>query len=454
MELKKIFKPDSMAVIGVSLSNHFHPASVIYNKNKLRYKTRTYAVNPSGGSIFGDAVYGSVSQLPAGIDLAVIGIRAELVPRTIVECVESGIAGAIIISGGFSETGRHDLQEQVKRTALDCGFPVIGPNCLGVYSSPHVDTFFLPHERLVEPMRGKVSLVSQSGGILVDQMIKLSQEGVGLARAISIGNKAVIDEVDVLRFLIADPETGVIGIYLEGFERKRGRAFIEEVNSSSKPVIVLKSGKTPEGSRAVNSHTASMAGDYFVFSEILSESRAIEAGSEAEFISCCESLSCYRRSTMKGICIITASGGHGALASDGCYSAGLSMAEIPAEDGNALRALLSPSIKEIASVSNPVDLTGSAGDGDFLAAVKYFLLREYVDCLILLLLPYLPGLTPDIGARIAQLVREHRKAVIAYMPHVDKYGIFIEGFERNGIPVAHSVDGAVYMAKSLAGGPR
>ncbi|HPJ38972.1 MAG TPA: CoA-binding protein, partial [Spirochaetota bacterium] len=108
------------------------------------------------------------------------------------------------------------------------------------------------------------------------------------------------------------------------------------------------------------------------------------------------------------------------------------------------------SVQGICSLGNPVDLTGSAGDFDFQTAVKFFLEKHYVDCILLLLLPYLPGITSDIGARIAQLARESGKPVITYMPHIDKYGIFIDGFESNGVPVAHSVEGAVYMALGLA----
>jgi len=451
MNLKKVLEPDTIAVVGVSLSNPFNPATVIYNKNHLRTRAKTYCVNPQGGQLYGKTVYRSIAAIPEKIDLAILSIRAELVPETIKACIRSGVSGAIIISGGFSETGRTDLQEEIRALSVKNEFPVIGPNCLGVYSPPHIDSFFLPNERLVEPTEGTVALVSQSGGILVDQMIKLTQEGVGLSRAVSIGNKAVIDEVDMLQFFKRDRKTGVIGIYLEGFESERGRAFVDEVNRSSKPVIVLKSGKTPGGSRAVSSHTASIAGDYFVFSEILKESAAIEAKNEMEFVSCCEAFSTLPRQKMRNICIITSSGGHGAIASDGCYEAGLTIAEIPSPDRESLKKMLSGSIQNIASLTNPIDMTGSANDNDFVTATKFFLEKDYVDGIILLLLPYLPGLTSDIGARIAQFTREYKKAIITYIPHVVKYGIFIEGFESNGIPVAHSVEGAVSMASGLVG---
>ncbi len=125
--------------------------------------------------------------------------------------------------------------------------------------------------------------------------------------------------------------------------------------------------------------------------------------------------------------------------------------EIPEGDRTRLKALVSENIRDIASFSNPVDLTGSAGDIDFVESVKFFFSTDYIDCVLLLLLPYLPGISTDIGSRISELVRTFKKPLVVYIPHVDKYDIFIEGFEGNGIPVAHSVEGAVNMVKAIAG---
>ncbi len=449
--LFKLFKPRTTAVIGVSQSNPFNPANIIYNKNRHRSTTKTYCVNPKGGQLYGQKVYKSISEIKDNIDLAVISTRADFVPDIIKECIKKNVAGAIIISGGFNESGRGDLEEEIRITADKSDFPVVGPNCLGVFSPPYVDTFFLSSERIIKINQGNVSLISQSGGILVDQMIKLTQEGVGISKAVSIGNKAVLDEISVLKYFYKDPETDVIGIYLEGFNTNRGRDFIDEVNRSKKPVVVMKSGKTPGGSRAVSSHTASIAGDYFTFSELINSSMAIEAKSESEFVSTCEVLSAYPALRIKSACIITASGGHGAIASDGCYKAGITIPEIPEDDKKSLCDRLSNSIRPIAGLSNPIDLTGSSVDEDFISSVHFFLEKDYIDCIILLLLPYTPGVTSDVGARIAELTTNYKKPIIVYMPHVDKYGIFIEGFENNGIPVAHSVEGAVYMAAAIRG---
>lgn len=453
MELRKTFEPKTLAIVGVSLTNPLHPANVIYNKNHLRYDAQAFCVNPRGGTLYGQRVYRNLGEIPGRVELAVLALRAELVPQAVRECVEAGVSGAIVISGGFAEIGRADLEDELTALSREHGFPIIGPNCLGIYSPPWLDAFFLPHERLVVPEPGSVALISQSGGILVDLIIKLTQEDVGVSKAVSIGNKAAVDEVDLLAYFQSDPHTRVIGIYIEGFKKGRGRDFVEMMRTFTKPVVLLKSGKTPGGTRAVSSHTASVAGDYTVFSEIVKQTGAIEACNETEFVSSCEALSCCEKpGRMKNVCILTGSGGHGAMASDACFARGLCLVEVPEPDKEELRKRLSQSVRNIASLDNPVDLTGSAVDNDFYAAAEFFLRKDYVDGIILLLLPYMPGLTSDVGARLAMTFREYEKPVITYIPHVEKYGIMIDGLESNRMPVAHSVEGAVYMAASLMKG--
>ena len=449
MNFNALFKPKTLAVIGVSLNNDRHPANVIYNKNNLRFQAEVFPVNDRGGILQGEMVYARISDIPQEVDLAVIAVRAQIVPDIMAECIEAKVGGAVVISGGFAEIGRKDLQERMVSLASEAGFPFIGPNCLGVYSPPHMDTFFLPSERMVRPDRGRVALVSQSGGTLVDQMSKFADEGIGLSLAVSIGNKALIRELDLLRYFAHDTGTDVIAFYVEGFEKNEGREFVLATGRCPKPVIVLKSGKSPGGGRAISSHTASMAGDYEVFSAVASQYGVVEARNEFELVSFCEALSCYNQSIEGRIGIITTSGGHGALAVDACFSHGLSVPTLSKQHQAEIREQVSPRVRAIASFSNPIDLTGSAVDDDFIAAAKFLSSMEEVDCVLILLLPYTPGVTSDLAARLSQIYRQAGKPLIAYVPHVEKYRIFIEGFEFNRIPVAHSIEGAVYMAEAM-----
>jgi acetate---CoA ligase (ADP-forming) len=449
VNLAPLFKPRTMAVVGVSLTNDRHPANVIYNKNHLRLKAEVFPVNNRGGALQGEKVYPHVSDIPGKVDLAVIATQAQIVPGIIEECIQAGVGGAVIISGGFSESGRKDLQESIVSIARKAGFPFIGPNCLGIYSPPYIDTFFIPGERMMRPEKGKVALVSQSGGILVDYLIKLTEEGVGLSLAVSIGNKALIREVDLLEYFQDDPETKVIAFYVEGFGQGEGREFVLKAGQCTKPVVVLKAGKTSMGVKAISSHTASIAGDYEVFSSIFSQCGVVEAKNESELISSCEVLSCYQNPIEGNIGIITCSGGHGAIAVDACVSHGLSVTALTEKDQREIREKVSPRIQAIASFKNPIDLTGSAVDEDFIAVAQCLSGREDVDCIVVLLLPYVPGITSDLGARLSQISRQDGKSLIAYVPHVEKYRMFIEGFQLNQVPVAHSIEDAVHMAEAL-----
>jgi acetyltransferase len=427
--IKALFGPKTMAIVGVSLNNDRHPANVIFNKNHLRYPTSVYPVNSQGGLLQGERVFTHVSEIPEKIDLAVIAVRAEHVSNVLAECIEAGVGGAAVISGGFAEIERKDLQDQITAMATEADFPFIGPNCLGIYAPSHVDTFFIPVERMVLPDPGNVAVVSQSGGILVDQMVKFAGEGIGLSLAISIGNKALINELHLLRYLASDPMTKVIAFYVEGFGKNQGREFVLSASQCPKPVIVLKAGKSPGGSRAVSSHTSSLAGDYETFSAVFSQYGIVEAENELELISFCESLSCYNRPIEGRIGIVTGSGGHGALAVDVCADKGLSVPTLSEQAQNEIREKLSPSV--------------------FVAAVGSLSKIAEIDCIIVLLLPYLPGVSSDLGARLSALYKRENKPLIAYVPHVEKYRMLIEGFELNRIPVSPSIEGAVLMAEAM-----
>jgi acetate---CoA ligase (ADP-forming) len=449
MDLKPLFEPRTMAVIGISATNDRHPANVIFAKNSHRYPVEVYAVNPKGGKIHDDKIYPQIADIPGKIDLAVIATRAELVPDVMADCIKAGVRSAAVISGGFTEGGRGDLQQRMVDMAKEAKFPFIGPNCLGVYVPFKVDTFFLPIERMIKPEAGGVTFVSQSGGILVDHMIKFAGQGVGMAKAISIGNKAFIKEKELLAYLVRDPATKVIAYYIEGFGPGEGRDFVLAADRSVKPIVVLKSGKSPGGGRAVSSHTASLAGDYASFSAAIAQHNILEAANENELVSFCEVLSSYTSPIDGNIGIITGSGGHGAMVVDACTQNGIKVPELSVETKAEIEKNLTDKIQAIAALGNPIDLTGSAVDEDFVACAKVLGASEEIDCIIVLLLPYIPGMTLDIGVKLSTVSKQFKKPFIAYVPQVEKYNMLIEGFELNGIPVSPSIEGAVLMAKAL-----
>jgi len=449
VDLKCLFRPSTMAVIGVSTTLDSHPANVIYNKNHLRYPVKTFPVNPKGGLLNREPLYKSVEDIEENVDMAVIAVRSEFVPKVLEQCIKKGVGGAVMISGGFAESGNLEIQQRVVDIAKEASFPFIGPNCLGTYAPDYVDTFFLPGERIISPDKGNVGFVSQSGGVLVDQMVKFAGQGIGISLAVSIGNKACIREIEMLEWFEQDIETKVIAFYIEGFGKGEGRKFIEKVDICSKPVVIIKAGKSKKGIEAVSSHTASLAGDYRVFSEVMKQFCVAEAENEYELTSFCESLSCHSSRITSNVGIVSLSGGHGVIAADACELNGLSVPRIEKETRDAITEKLSPGIKDIVSLVNPLDLTGSCVDSDIMTCARHLFRDKNIECVLALLIPYSPGISADIGAKLSQVARNEGKPMIAYVPNEDKYRIIIEGFELNNIPVASSVEGAVLMAKAL-----
>jgi acyl-CoA synthetase (NDP forming) len=449
MNIKNIVEPASIALYGVSKTNRFHPANIILRKNRKHSRVKIYAINPSGGTAEGEKLYTSINELPALPESAVFVIKAEHVPKAMIDCAEAGVRGGIVISGGFGEAGRPDLQKEIKRISIEKNFPIIGPNGLGVYSPPELNTFFFPDERFVFPPEGNIGLASQSGGILVDLMIRFAQENVGISRALSIGNKAVIDEVDALKYFRDDPRTDVIGIYFEGFADGRGRDFIEELRKTDKPVVIYKAGKTEASAKAISSHTAAVAGEYAVFRDILASTNAVEVHTEPEFLSACEGLAAYGKCKADRAAVITMSGGHGVIASDYCHAEGITIEEFTTVESAALRAMMSANIQEIASFTNPIDLTGSAVDDDYFTAAEYAASHPRIDAIIMLFLPFIPAISSALPARLSALRDAYGKPIVCYAPYLPKFGVFIEGFEANGIPVAHSIDSTVKMLSAI-----
>lgn len=449
MELKYLFKPSTMAVIGVSTSQDNHPANVIYTKNHLRYPVKTFPVNPKGGMLHREKLYRSVADIEEDIDMAVIAVRAEFVPKVMEDCIQKGVRGAVIVSGGFAEAGNAALQQRLTDMARAAGFPFVGPNCLGIYAPDHVDTFFLPGERIIRPKKGNVGFISQSGGVLVDQMVKFAGQGIGISLAVSIGNKAFIRETDMLEWFAGDIQTKVIAFYVEGFEKGEGRLFIQKAEQCGKPVVILKAGKSKKGMEAVSSHTASLAGDYRVFSDIMKQHCVAEADNEYELTSFCEALSCFQKGIQGHIGVLSLSGGHGVIAVDACELHGMTVPRLDPRTMETIREKVSPEIRNIISLGNPLDLTGSSVDNDIVTAATHLARDEGIECLLALLIPYSPGVSADIGAKLSQVARNEGKPMIAYVPNEEKYRIIIEGFELNDIPVASSVEGAVLMAKAL-----
>ncbi|TKJ26392.1 MAG: CoA-binding protein [Promethearchaeota archaeon Loki_b31] len=462
MDLEKLFKPKSMAVVGISKRNPLSPGRIVLLKNEFEMNVEVFGIYPTGGDIEGIQLYERLDKLPKIPDLLVIAVGPDDTLGYIQDCADLGIPSSVIISGGFAEIGGKGKKRQqiLEKIAFENDIAVLGPNCLGVYASPLVDTIFLPTERITRPPKGSVALISQSGGVLVDQFFnKFKERNIGVSTAVSIGNRAVVDETMLLEYFSkVDKETTNIAFYLEGFKEGRARRFLQLAKESEDTVVTFFGGKTREGKVATQSHTASLAGNYKILSAALRQYQIIQANSERELLS---SLKVYdvlshRKNpfgqnviTYGDVVIVSVSGGHGVIASDMLKNYGLNAVRLERQEKKDLRKLMNPATQEIASFNNPIDLTGSVIDTDIEDIVRYLSDVERIECIILLLLPYPPNISFQIGRRIANIVSTKNKPVVCFIPYVPKYTLIIESLELAYISTFHSIKEAVQAVSAL-----
>ncbi|MBW2429479.1 MAG: acetate--CoA ligase family protein [Deltaproteobacteria bacterium] len=351
------FKPKGVAIVGAS-ANPVKGGHFILNNLMQGFKGGIYPVNPAYPAINGLPCYASVLEVPDPVDLAIIFVPAPLVPRVLCECAERGIKGAMIESGGFAESSQEgeQLQNRIIEIHRQTGIRIWGPNCMGLVDAVHdfVFSFVLPAIWQKGLVSGNVSLVVQSGMLSAGFLIDIMSNGImGISKACSIGNKADVNECDVLEYLIEDPATGVIGLYLESIPD--GRRFMDLCRSSEKPVVVLRGGKSCKGAEAVKSHTASLAGNDAVIGGALAQVGVVEAFDFKQMMDLCRSLADYPKippADSRRVAILTMSGAAGILSADFIEQHGLLVAELSAGTVAQLREIY----PDWMPVSNPVDL--------------------------------------------------------------------------------------------------
>ncbi len=462
--LKPMFEPDTIAVVGVSTSNIHNPGAVIFQRNlivKGFFSEKVFGVNPKGGLLEGRQLYKSIRDIPSDIDLAVLCLRAGDTLAAFQDAVDVGVKSTIVISGGFSETGTdgRKMQDEMAKLAIDNVIPVVGPNCIGVYNPGWVNTFIIPNERFVVPKPGgNLAIVSQSGGILADQWFcKFFERDIPISSAISLGNKAVIDEVDLLQYYELDPHTEVIGFYLEGFARNKGREFLLNSRLTNKTLIMMKGGRSSRGEKAASSHTAAVASDMRVLEGAFKQFSIINCNTEQELITYAKTFTlltgknkAFISSEFNGnLAILTVSGGHGVVASDLAQRYGLKVVEFTTGEKASMQEALSPTVKNIASLENPIDITGSCNDDDVVNLLHVLMKNDRVELVLLLILPYPPGLTMSLGSRIAGIVRLYKKPVITYLPWLARYEMIKDSLNEANIPVGNSIEEAILMAHAV-----
>jgi len=399
--VNKIFYPDSIVVIGVSEQPDNLAANIISNLLEFGYDGTIHAVGLRSGKAHGIPILASVESLPDGVDLAVILTPAATVPGLLEACGKKGIRRAVIESGGFaefSEAGR-ELEEQVLAAGRRQGIRFVGPNCISVANMEN--GLCLPFVRLERQAvkRGPVSVLAQSGGVSITYFHLLSEAGLGANKVVSMGNKADLDEVDYLTFLLDDPGTEIVCLYLESIEE--GRRLVKLAASSPKPIIVHKANTAQASAEIASSHTAALANDDRIVEAALQQAKVARAASFDDAVALAQG---FALPPVRGndLIIVSRSGGHAVVAADAAAASGFHLAPIPDDFLADVRSLFRA---DVIALTNPLDL-GVIFDFDLYGRIVEECLRALNPDALLLVHTYSTGREGEMSRRLARRVRE------------------------------------------------
>jgi len=394
MSIKTLFEAESIAVVGASHQAHKVGHDIF--RNLLVSRKKIYPINPNAKKILGKKCYPSVLAVKEKIDLAVIAVHATLVPKVMNECAKKGIKSVIIISAGFSEIGKTELEKNVFDIAKRNGIRILGPNCLGVIDTAQKfnATFF---NKL--PAKGDISFVSQSGALGVAVLDWAVKKKIGLSKFISIGNTLDINVHELIDYLNEDKNTKAICLYLEGL--KKGREFINSAKRSKKPIIVLKAGETASGLKAAASHTGALASEHAIYEGAFKQCGISQVNTLYQLFEVAQSHVLKACPVSLRALIITNAGGAGVIASDAFEKSGIEIAKIP-ED---LIKYISKKLPPEWSHNNPVDVVGDALPERYEAVLNIAEKEHFYDLIFLILTPQTMT-DPD---KVAQVFVDFRK---------------------------------------------
>ena len=396
--LEMFTNPRGVAVIGASSSPEKLGYQVLHNVIQYGYEGGIYPVNPTAQEILGRKAYPSVLECPDPIDLAVVLVPNKAVPGVLEQSGQRGLKGAVIITAGFREVGPpgRALEQQVIAIARRYGMRLIGPNVLGI-----IDTVAKLNASFAAgmPLRGGIAFMSQSGALCTSVLDLALGQGIGFSRFYSIGNKADINEIDLLRAWTVDPETKAIVGYLEGITDGPEFMRVAREVTRRKPIIAIKSGTTSAGSKAVSSHTGTLAGSERAYDAAFRQVGIIRAGSVQDLFDYAKAFARQPLMESDAVAVITNAGGPGIMASDAIERAGLQLASLTSETKLKLQAQLPPA----ASVANPIDVLGDALADRYALAFEAALADPNVGSLLVVLTPQTMTEIPQTAEALGRL---------------------------------------------------
>ncbi len=440
MSESAILSPKSIAVIGASDTRGSVGATITSNIMN-GFKGAVYPISPTRDKVFYKKAYKSVLAVPKPIDLAVIVIKNTLVAPVLDECGKKKIKGAIIITAGFKEVDEEGAkrEQQVKDIAKKYGIHVIGPNCLGVMNldpKTMMNSTFLK----VTPKSGKIALVSQSGAICAALVEDASAQGIGFSAVVSLGNKAAMSEVDVLKILAKHRQTRVIVMYLE--DMGDGQEFLRVCKNITKklkkPVLVLKSGRSPEGAKAAMSHTGALMGSDEIYDALLRQSGAIRVDTMEELFDYATAFSKQPLPSKGGLVIVSNAGGPAIISTDACSKMKIKMADI-----TSIRKKIDKVIPPWGSSRNPVDIVGDADFNRFHNVLDRVLKHPKVGSVITMCTPSGTLNYDQLAKVVVEMSKKYKKTMLASLMGLDEGIANREILAKGGVPYYTYAEGAI-----------
>jgi acetyltransferase len=431
MQLDALFSPKSIAVIGASTTEGTVGYTLTENLLKNGYTGKVYPINPKTDTLFNIPCYKNVADIDDDIDLAIIIIRADVVPQALREAGKKGVRATIIISSGFKEIGNEgkSLEDEVTAIAKKYDIALLGPNCLG-FLNPSLGLNASFAKNL--PQGGEIAFFSQSGA-LCTALLDISANNLGFSYFVSIGNKAVIKENELLDFFAQKKETKLLGFYTEGLQNakeliKIGRAL--SASDSAKPIISLKAGTTSAGAQASGSHTGALAGSDVAYEALFKQARIVRAENLEHLL---ELFSVFSKNNLpkgKRVGIITNAGGLGVLATDSAVAHELEIAKLSPETKNKL-SLLPPA----ASINNPVDVLGDALADRYRLAIDTLIADDNVDMLLIIVTPQTMTQPKEIAEIIVEAKKHSSKPIVAIYAGQESLAEGLSILQKNNVAV-------------------
>lgn len=404
--LDAFLKPRSIAVIGASRRLDTIGNKLFRNILLQDFKGVVYPVNPNADVVASVKAYPSVLDIPGEIDLAIVIVPAKIVQQAVEQCGRKGVKGIVVISAGFGETGAEGIERQNRllETARSYGMRLIGPNCMGLIntdSQVNLNATFSS----VYPPAGNIALGSQSGALGLAILEYARALNLGLSTFVSIGNRADVSSNDLLQYWEQDPATGVILLYLESFGNPKKFAPIARNITRNKPVIAVKSGRTPAGSRAAASHTGALATAEVASEALFSQAGIIRVDTLEELFDVAILLAHQPVPSGRRVAILTNGGGPGILTADACADRGLELPILSDKTISELKRFLSPQ----ASLGNPIDMTAQATAEEYGQALKLLAQDDRVDTVVVIFIPPILTQPEAVASAIRQIAPEFRK---------------------------------------------